>query len=159
MEHATQVAQIRRIFAYMDSQTTTMADDVYLNDVTDYTCADQLAVERRKLFRDHPLLVGLGCQVRQAGDYLTDDFSGVPILVVRADSGELNAFMNVCRHRGTKLVDGCGSVRKTFNCPYHAWSYDRDGRLVSIPQASGFDQVDRAEYGLRRLPFQCRADL
>ncbi len=152
MQHATQVEQIRRIFAHMDSRTTTMADDVYLNNVTDYTCADQLAVERRKLFRDHPLLVGLSCQVREPGDYLTDDFTGVPILVVRADSGELNGFMNVCRHRGAKLVGGCGSVRKVFICPYHAWSFDREGRLASVPQGSGFEGIDRAEYGLRRLP-------
>ncbi len=152
MQHATQVEQIRRIFAYMASQTTTMADEVYLNTVTDYTCADQLAAERRKLFRDHPLLVGLSCQVRAPGDYLTDDFSGVPILVVRGDSGKLNAFMNVCRHRGAKLVDGCGSVRKRFSCPYHAWTYDRDGALASIPQQTGFDRVDRSDYGLRRLP-------
>ncbi len=145
MQHATQVELIRRIFAHMESRTTTMADEVYLNDVTDYTCADQLAAERRKLFRDHPLLVGLSCQVRAPGDYLTDDFSGVPILVVRGDSGALNAFMNVCRHRGAKLVDGCGSVRKRFSCPYHAWSYDRDGALASIPQGSGFDRVDRAD--------------
>ena len=151
MKHAIQVEQIRRIFAYMDAKTTAMADDVYLNNVTDYICADQLALERRKLFRDHPLLVGLSCQLREPGDYITDDFSGVPILVVRGDDGELAAFMNVCRHRGAKLVDGCGAVRKRFNCPYHAWSYDRAGRLASIPQGSGFDRIERADYGLRRL--------
>ena len=151
MQHQTQVEQIRRIFRYKETKTTTMADAVYRNNVTDYTSTEQLALERDKLFRHHPLLVGLSCQLREAGAYLTDDFSGVPILVVRSDAGELNALINVCRHRGAKLVEGCGIAKKVFSCPYHAWSYHRDGRLAAIPQAAGFDQVDRDQHGLRRL--------
>ena len=55
--------------------------------------------------------------------------TGVPILVVRARSGELNAFMNVCRHRGNVVAAGKGN-RRVFACAYHAWTYALDGRLI-----------------------------
>ena len=60
--------------------------------------------------------------------------------------------MNVCRHRGAKLTkEPCGKAR-TFSCPYHAWTYTLDGKLRGIPQAFGFDGVDKSKRGLVELP-------
>lgn len=152
MQHQTQVAQAHRILNYLETRSTTMADAVYRNPVTDYTCAEQFAREREIFFRASPLLVGLSCEVPAPGDYLTDDFSGVPILLVRGDDGRLNALINVCRHRGARLVEGRGRIKKAFVCPYHAWSYDRRGCLIGRPHADAFEGVEAKDHGLRPLP-------
>ncbi len=66
--------------------------------------------------------------------------------------GQVNAFINVCRHRGARVASGCGSGKTVFSCPYHAWTYDRSGRLRSIPFEQGFESVDKTSNGLRPLP-------
>ncbi len=69
----------------------------------------------------------------RAGDWQTLEYLGESILVVRGEHGEVRAFTNVCRHRGSRLVDGsCGSAKKLV-CPYHAWVYELDGRLSGVP--------------------------
>lgn len=152
MEHQTQIVQAHRILDYIDNRTTTMAAAVYRNPVRDYICPEQFRREMQVFFRESPLLMGLSCEVSEPGSYISDDFSGVPIVVVRNDDGDLNAFMNVCRHRGARLAAGCGKIKKAFVCPYHAWSYDRNGRLVGLPHGESFESVDRDTHGLRRLP-------
>lgn len=73
--------------------------------------------------------------------------------MVRGDDGELRAFLNVCRHRGTRVENlPCGSGKKAFVCPYHAWSYGRDGHLLGIPHERGFAGIDKTERGLVRVP-------
>jgi phenylpropionate dioxygenase-like ring-hydroxylating dioxygenase large terminal subunit len=74
----------------------------------------------------------------RAGDWQTLDYLGESIIAVRGEHGEVRAFTNVCRHRGSRLVDGaCGSARKLV-CPYHAWVYELDGRLSGVPQRSHY---------------------
>lgn len=152
MRHQTQVAQAHRILNYLESRSTTMADEIYRNPVADYTCSEQFAREREVFFRLSPLLVGLSCEVPGPGDYLTDDFSGVPILVVRGEDGRLMAMINVCRHRGARLVEGRGRIKKAFVCPYHAWSYDRQGRLIGRPHGEAFEGTGPERPGLVPLP-------
>ena len=152
MEHSTQVDLTKEILRHIQARTTSMADEVTLNPVDVYTDPAILRREQEILFRRFPLLMGFSCQIRETGDYLTDDFSGIPIFVVRNEAGEINAFMNVCRHRGAKLAQGCGNIGKRFICPYHAWSYDLNGALASVPQRDSFEGVDLNGRGLRRLP-------
>ena len=152
MKHEAQVEQLRKIFGYLDAGETAMGDAVYRHHVSDYTSPDQAGREREMLFRHEPLLIGLSCELPNPGDYVTDDFSGVPILVVRNEAGQVNAFINVCRHRGARVASGYGSGKTVFSCPYHAWTYDRSGRLRSIPFEQGFESVDKTSNGLRPLP-------
>ena len=87
------------------------------------------------------------------GSFVTHDASGVPLLVVRGDDGGVSAFLNVCRHRGTRVENApCGHDKKAFVCPYHAWSYARDGHLLGIPHDDGFAGIDRSARGLVRVP-------
>ena len=73
-----------------------------------------------------------------AGDWQTLDYLGESVIVVRGEHGDVRAFTNVCRHRGSRLVDGtCGSAR-TLVCPYHAWVYELDGRLSGVPQRAQY---------------------
>ena len=152
MNHATQVNLIHQIFDAIDRGTPPMAERFTRNDTSAYTSSERAARERDVLFRHHPIVGGFSSQIPNPGDYLTEDLAPVPILVARNTAGELRAFVNICRHRGAKLASGCGHIAKLFSCPYHAWSYDTDGRLVAIPDDYGFEGLDRAASGLVALP-------
>ena len=96
MEHEEQVEQARKLLAYLESRTTAMAQGVYRNPVREYVCRHQLAEERELFFRRGPFSVGLSCLVGAPGDYLTHDYSGTPILLVRQPDGSLRAFLRLC---------------------------------------------------------------
>jgi phenylpropionate dioxygenase-like ring-hydroxylating dioxygenase large terminal subunit len=70
------------------------------------------------------------------------------VIVIRGDDGEVRAFSNVCRHRGSRLVDGTGGCAKVLTCPYHAWSYARDGRLVGVPHRNEYPGLRTEDHGL-----------
>jgi len=152
MEQATQVALMRRIYDFLDRRTTELAPASYENDVSTYICPDQLARERRRLFRREPLLVGLSRDATEPGAYFSHTETGVPILVVRSGDGTLRAFLGLCRHRGAPLVSGSGTGTGRFTCPYHGWTYDEDGQLVAQPCAEGFSDVSQRSLCLTPLP-------
>src|SRR5690349_12258864 len=152
MLHQDQVEQARKLLAYLETRTTATADRVYRNEVSDYTCPKQLAREREVFFRRGPFTVGLSCLLPSPGDYMTHDYAGVPILLVRQQDGSLRAVLNVCRHRGARLAEGCGGGAQDFSCPYHGWRYGLDGQLLSRPDERSFAEIRKAERGLRALP-------
>lgn len=128
--------------------------------VTRYLDPEQLRRERRTVFRKLPVVVGFASQVESPGDYLTHEASGVPVVVTRAADGAVRAFINACRHRGTRLVDGpCGRGARAFVCPYHAWAYDLHGRLRHMPGPYGFAGIDPETRGLVELQVDVRGGL
>jgi phenylpropionate dioxygenase-like ring-hydroxylating dioxygenase large terminal subunit len=152
MRQQDQVATARKLLSYLDTRTTAMADNIYRNPVSTYTCPQQAALEREMLFRRGPINIGLGCQLPNPGDWMTHDYTGVPILLVRQADGSLGAFVNVCRHRGARVAEGYGSGAGSFSCPYHGWTYGLDGKLVARPDERSFATLDRSTCGLRVLP-------
>jgi phenylpropionate dioxygenase-like ring-hydroxylating dioxygenase large terminal subunit len=99
-----------------------------------YADPDVLHAEQERIFARTWQYVGHAGQVGQAGDYFTAQLGRIPVVVTHADDGELRAFANVCRHRGSLVADGSGN-RRTLQCPYHAWTYGLDGRLRTAPRA------------------------
>ena len=97
-------------------------------------------------------------QVKNSGDYITTDYVGVPILIVRGREGAIRAFANNCRHRGAPVAKGSGNCL-LFTCPYHSWSYDNAGALVGIYKREDFGDVDTSCLGLTPLPVAERAGL
>jgi phenylpropionate dioxygenase-like ring-hydroxylating dioxygenase large terminal subunit len=83
---------------------------------------------------------------------MTHDHAGVPLLLVRRGDGSLGAYLNVCRHRGARLAEGCGSGARTFSCPYHGWTYGAEGGLLTRPEEGAFTPADKAMHGLRPVP-------
>ena len=97
--------------------------------------------------------------VRGGRGLLHRDVVGVPVLVSRQDDGSLKALLNVCRHRGSLVTfEECGN-RRSFTCPYHAWTYRADGSLSNIPYDEGFEGLDRSTMGLVELPVEERHGL
>ncbi|MGH7856236.1 MAG: aromatic ring-hydroxylating oxygenase subunit alpha, partial [Candidatus Binatia bacterium] len=152
MKRETQIELIREILRSIDRGSSSLGETFTRNDPRIYTSPERDARERDVLFRRQPLVVGVASELRRPGDYLTESLSPVPILVVRQASGELRAFVNVCRHRGSRLVEGSGTAPRGFTCPYHAWSYEPDGRLADIPDEFGFPGLDRSRQGLIEIP-------
>jgi len=107
--------------------------------------------DRNRIFHSLWSCIGREEQLAEPGDYLTQELAGESVLVTRTLGGELRGHYNVCRHRGTRLADGCGHVRKVLTCPYHAWSYDLEGRLVGTPNVHEEEGFDRAAHPLWRV--------
>ena len=107
--------------------------------------------DRARIFHSLWSCIGREEQLAEPGDYLTQELAGESVLVTRTLGGELRGHYNVCRHRGTRLADGCGHVRKVLTCPYHAWSYDLEGKLVGTPNVHEEEGFDRAAHPLWRV--------
>jgi len=150
MQHQVQVQLARRLLDHMANGTTDRSAAGHRNPVSSYTSSERLEDELTTVLREHPLLVGLSKRISNVGDYVTEDLAGVPVVVCRDDAGDVRAFVNMCRHRGARIADGCGSARH-FVCPYHAWTYKLDGGLYAIPSAIDFDAVDKESSGLVEL--------
>jgi len=108
-------------------------------------------LEREGIFARTWQCAGRADQVAEPGDYVAGWAGHVPVVVVREQSGRLNAFVNVCRHRGHIVAQGTGR-RETLQCPYHAWTYGLDGSLRRAPRSEREPGFDPAGFSL--LPVQ-----
>ncbi len=104
--------------------------------------------EKRAFLRAAPQVVCHESEIAAPGEWRTIDYLGESVMVIRGDDGAVRAFANVCRHRGSRLVDGSGGCAKVLTCPYHAWSYARDGRLVGVPRREEYPGLQTGELGL-----------
>jgi len=151
MDRQGQIDLLKRLLHYVDTRTTHLADEPWHNDVTVYTDPQRFAHEQEVLFRQHPLLMGFASEWSTPGAFRTDNYAGVPLLIVRGRDTKLRAFLNVCRHRGAKVALGCGKAR-VFACPYHAWTYDLAGKLTGVPDECSFPGVRAERSTLTQLP-------
>jgi carnitine monooxygenase subunit len=114
-----------------------------------YRDAEFFERERQAVFRNSWQLVCHVSDVPRPGDFHTFEFLGESVLVLRDEAGEVRAFHNVCRHRAARLLDGPrGHCGRRITCPYHAWTYGLDGRLVAVPGREAFPGLDTARHGL-----------
>jgi phenylpropionate dioxygenase-like ring-hydroxylating dioxygenase large terminal subunit len=113
-----------------------------------YFDAEFHEAEKRAFLRAAPQVVCHESEIAQAGDWRTLEYVGESVIVIRGDDGQVRAFSNVCRHRGSRLVDGTGGCAKVLTCPYHAWSYARDGRLVGVPHRHEYPGLRTEDHGL-----------
>jgi phenylpropionate dioxygenase-like ring-hydroxylating dioxygenase large terminal subunit len=105
--------------------------------------------EKKAFLRAAPQVVCHEGEISQAGEWRTLEYLSESVIVIRGDDGEVRAFLNVCRHRGSRLVDGTGGCSKVLTCPYHAWSYARDGRLVGVPHRQEYPDLQTETLGLK----------
>jgi phenylpropionate dioxygenase-like ring-hydroxylating dioxygenase large terminal subunit len=110
--------------------------------------------EKKAFLRAAPQIVCHESEIREPGEWRTLDYLGESVIVIRGDDGKLRAFSNICRHRGSRVVDGTAGCAKVLTCPYHAWSYGRDGRLVGVPHRSEYPGLRTEELGLIELPLE-----
>lgn len=115
-----------------------------------YTSTDWFSREQDNLFSKTWSFFGLSSEISKPGDFLTGKVGRYPVAVVQNQDGELRAYHNLCRHRGTELLEGQGNTGKTLVCPYHRWTYGLNGDLRGLPnKAECFPDIDRKEWSLK----------
>ncbi|MFK4541696.1 Rieske 2Fe-2S family protein [Streptomyces tendae] len=114
-----------------------------------YTAPEVFRREQRHVFEAMWCCAVRGADLERPGAFRTVQIGRESVIVARTRTGDLRAFLNICRHRGARLcLEESGEVRRTLQCPYHAWTYDLDGRLVAAPNLTKMTDVDRSAYGL-----------
>ncbi len=104
-----------------------------------YTSKEYTLIERKKLFEDKWMVIGVASSLPDVGDAKPVDILGMPILIIRSKDKKIRVFHNVCSHRGLKLVTKSGNIKNVIRCPYHSWSYNFDGELVATPHIGGMN--------------------
>ncbi len=121
-----------------------------------YRSPDWLERERQAIFSRAWSFAGLESDLEAPGDYRVLPAGQASLILLRDQDGALRAFHNICRHRGTELLEGCGKLGRTIVCPYHKWSYDLEGALLGMPeQRACFAGLDKAALGLHRAALAC----
>ena len=115
-----------------------------------YTSAEVLALEKQRVFMKDWLCMARVEEIENPGDYMTFRVLGEPVLIARDEDGEVNAFANVCRHRGVEVATGAGNA-KEFSCPYHGWLYDLKGNLQGVPFMKNVRDFDFKNCRLKTL--------
>jgi phenylpropionate dioxygenase-like ring-hydroxylating dioxygenase large terminal subunit len=152
MDQPTQAELVARVLSLLPERGTDTGQAEGKLVPGDYTDPARLEREIERLFSPLPLLVAHASELPGPGAFLTHDTTGVPLLVSRDREGRARAFLNVCRHRGTRVVMAEKGHAKAFVCPYHGWSYDDRGALLHVPHRQGFPTLVDEQAGLVELP-------
>jgi choline monooxygenase len=146
-----------RIFDHIDGKSTDLGDEVWREPVESYRSTARFDAEIN-ILRRLPIPFCPSAALPENRSYVARTAALTPLLAVRGDDGVVRAFRNSCRHRGMALAQDSGCVH-AFVCPYHAWTYGLDGRLLHIPGEGGFPDLDWEQHGLVPVKAEERSGL
>ncbi|ODU68165.1 MAG: hypothetical protein ABT05_03010 [Lautropia sp. SCN 66-9] len=111
-------------------------------------------LEQERIFAKCWLYLGHESQLPNKGSFFTTTMGEDPVIVARDKSGRLRVYLNSCTHRGAKVCRVDAGVTNSFRCPYHSWTFNTEGQLMSVPRAASVygDALDRSKHGLREAP-------
>ncbi|MEM9014579.1 MAG: SRPBCC family protein [Pseudomonadota bacterium] len=152
MDRAMELELIDELLQLKVSNAAFLDAAVARNPMRAYVSPERFDLEQKKLFRQMPNAAAHIAELPKAGSFVRKDIGGLSTLITRDKLGGVYAFLNVCRHRGTRLVDEDAGCKHRFSCPYHAWTYANTGELIGAPHfEEGFPGVDKADLSLQRL--------
>lgn len=152
MKQEEQIALIRRALALIAAGGSERGEPA-VSPVTRYLDPARHELEVERIFRRYPLALCPSASLANAGDSFAIDVAGMPLLFVRGQDGEVNGFVNACRHRGARLKPpGASPGQRALICPYHSWTYGLDGALRGRPSAEDFPHAPASKCSLARVP-------
>ena len=140
-----------RLQSLIVNQETDYAKSIYKNAVIEYIDTSIANTEKKIIFEESPICLGTAALVPNQGDWFTLDIGDKSILIVRNNKTEISAYLNICSHRGAKLVEGSGTKAYAFKCPYHSWVYNLDGELKARPRENAFDEINKDQCSLQKF--------
>lgn len=118
-----------------------------------FTGQERFEAEQANIFRKHAMPIGLAALLPEAGSVVAIEAYGKPLLITRTRADEIKVFVNACQHKGAKLVEDCAVHKQgRMVCPFHAWTYGLDGKLIGVARSDMFEGVIKDERGLKELP-------
>ena len=152
MNRETELQLIDELLSIKADKSFYLDETVTRNPVDHYLSEDRFQIERDQIFKRVPMIAAHSSEFAKPGDFLRRDIAGLPSLLTRDKSGAVHAFLNACRHRGTRLVDDERGCKHRFSCPYHAWTYANSGELIAAPHFDqGFEGLEKSDLGLISL--------
>lgn len=149
-----------RLMAHVAADTLELAPGSTTLPVANYCSDERLARERATLFRRYPIAIAAASELAAPGTCIRRDVLGLPLLLTADQDGRPHCFLNVCRHRGMRLVgDDEPCQRKALVCPYHGWTYGLDGALRHVPRVEAFPDLQMERSGLTPLALESRHGL
>jgi len=153
MDRKVELELIDELRALAASKTFFVDEAVTRNPVEHYLSEAGFAHERDTIMHRLPHAAAHISELAGAGAFLRCDVHGLPVLLTRDKHGVAHGFLNVCRHRGARLVEAAAGCANRFTCPYHGWTYGNLGPLVGAPHfENGFGGIDKTALGLKPLP-------
>jgi carnitine monooxygenase subunit len=141
--------------AMIEGKTSDLAEAPLPLHKSVYIDEERFEAERKHLFLGQPVVACLSGDIRNPGDYVVFDAAGPSILVTRDKSGSARAFLNMCTHRGAKLIEASepfSGHAPRMVCPFHGWTFDAGGKLVGQPHKAGFEGCEIGARNLLELP-------
>lgn len=145
-----------KLFKHIEETTTDRLDSLLEYDLSIYTDPEVAQQERERIFQRIPMMAAHSNQIPEPGSFISLQLNSSNVLLTRKQDGSVGAFLNICRHRGTRLAsEECGK-RNRFTCPYHGWTYSNDGKLRGIGFADSFGIKPNDDKNLVALPVEER---
>lgn len=119
-------------------------DDPVVIGTEAYTCPDYAKAEAEKLWSKVWQVACREEEIEKVGDYVTYDILDESLIIVRVAEDRIAAYHNQCRHRGRRLTEGCGSTKR-FTCPFHAWSWNIEGKNIGITRGDAWGEAMGSE--------------
>ena len=152
MKKTEQIRVLNALIEHISNGSTTDAGGVMRAPLSDFTDPQLFLREKDEFFRNTPLCMGLSSELPEPNTYWSDNATGLPILMVRDGEGRFRAFANVCRHRGSLVVQEGRGKKSRFTCPFHAWTYGNNGDLIAVNKGNQFGDVADLGLSLLELP-------
>ena len=111
-----------------------------------YNSKEYTSIERKKIFENKWVVVGVASSIPKPGDAKPFDLLGIPLILLRTKNNKIKVYHNVCSHRGYKILQKKCSIKNILRCPYHSWSYNLEGKLVATPHLGGMNKHDSKDF-------------
>ena len=153
------VALVKRALAHYENKTTDQASDVMSNSIDAYVDEGRYQKEVERIFKTLPLALCLSSELPGENTHRAMNVLDTPVLITRSKDNQVRAFLNVCRHRGSKVCEEGSGEKRNFICPYHAWTYDHEGKLIGMYGEKTFGEINKEDFGLIELECSERSGL